>query len=99
MDHHGQVVLLSRRPDRLPVRIVERHPGRTDREDADRPGLLAAAADLGDGRRNIADRDVEHAREPVRVRCAVVLEEAVIRLVHRHLDRDIIQAGKGRQPA
>ena len=94
VDDHRQIVLLRRRPDRLPVGIVQRHRGRTDGKDADRPRLPAAAADLGHRGGHVPARDQDDAGQPVRIGRAVVLEEAVIGLVHGQLEPDVVQAAE-----
>ena len=91
VDDHRQVVLLRHRPDGLPAGVVQRHVGRADREDANRPVLLAAATHLGHRGGDLAARDQDDAGQSVRIGRAVVLQKAVIGLVHGEFQGDVVQ--------
>ena len=79
--------------------MVERHAVRRVRHHGPRPGLLGAAFDLGEPGCDVARADEDHAAESIRIGAAVVLHPAVVRPVHRALERHVVAGGPGAEPA
>src|SRR5262249_8703422 len=60
---------------------------------------LPAATDFGDGAGHVATGDDEYCDETIRIWRAVIAQEAMIGLIHRRLERGIVQAAERRHAA
>src|SRR3954469_6579488 len=99
MQHYRKIVVLRRRPYRLEARVIDRHAVRRVGHHRPGPARFAPALDLLQARLHVARADDDDAAQALGIRAAVLVHPAVVRAIHRHLQRDVVASGPGAEPA